>query len=258
MGDAVRLASTFVLLAAFLGLATSAAAETPCAAPAEITRLDAPLPRTAGRLHLGAPLRIIAIGSSSTAGFGASAPGKSYPSVLTAELRRRLPGQQVEVLNRGVGGEEAREMVRRFDRDVLRAGADLVIWQLGTNSVTREHDLTRFAATVRDGIGRIQAAGIDLLLMDIQYAPKVISHPRHPEMERQIETIAAEKAVPVFHRFALMKYWVSSGQLTMKQMLSPDGLHLNDLSYGCLAARLADAIVAAGAPQEAPPQTSHR
>jgi acyl-CoA thioesterase-1 len=243
---------------ASLALAAPAAAETPCAAPAELTRLDAPLPRTAGRLHAGAPLRIVAIGSSSTAGFGASVPAKSYPSALAAELRRRLPGQQVEVLNRGVGGEEAREMVRRFDRDVLRSGADLVIWQLGTNSVTRDHDLARFAAIVRDGIGRIRAAGIDLLLMDIQYAPKVISHPRHAEMERQIEAIATDMAVPVFHRFALMKYWIASGQLTMKRMLSPDGLHLNDLSYGCLASGVAEAIVAAAAPHEAPPQTSRR
>jgi lysophospholipase L1-like esterase len=255
----VRLLAPALLLASFLGLAAAAtAAETPCTAPAELTRLDAPLPRTAGRLHAGAPLRIVAIGSSSTAGFGASAPSKSYPSVLAAELRRRLPGQKVEVLNRGVGGEEARDMLRRFDRDVLRAGADLVIWQLGTNSVTRDHDVARFAATVRDGIGRIRTAGIDLVLMDVQYAPKVISHPRHADMERQIDAVAAEAAVPVFHRFALMKHWIATGQLTMNRMLSPDGLHLNDLSYGCLASRLADAIVAAAAPGEGVPQTSRR
>lgn len=256
MGCALR--ALALALAAYLALAAPVAAEPRCAAPAELTRLDAPLPRTAARLRAGAPLRIVAMGSSSTAGFGASAPGKSYPPRLAAELRRRLPGQKIDVLNKGIGGEEARDMVRRFEKDVLRAGADLVIWQLGTNSVVRDEDLARFEEVVRGGLGRLREAGIDLLLMDMQYAPKVTAHPQHLEMERRIDKIGADAAVPVFHRFALMRHWATSGQLTTKRMLSPDGLHLNDLSYGCLASNLADAIVAAAAPAEPASQTSQR
>jgi acyl-CoA thioesterase I len=256
VGNALKALALF--LAALFALATPAAAETDCAAPSELLRLEAPLPRTEARLRAGAPLRIVAIGSSSTAGFGASVPGKAYPPVLAAELRRRLPGQTIEVLNKGIGGEEARDMVRRLERDAVRANADLVIWQLGTNSVVRDEDLARFEEVVRSGLGRLRAAGIDLLLMDMQYAPKVTAHPRHLEMERRIDAIGADAAVPVFHRFALMRHWLTSGQLTLKRMLSPDGLHLNDLSYGCLASRVADAIVASAAPGKPNPLTSQR
>jgi acyl-CoA thioesterase-1 len=233
-------------LAAALAIATpaAAAAGTRCQSPAEITRLDAPLPRTASRLRAGGPLTVVTIGSSSTAGFGASSPGRSYPARLGVELSRRLPGRKIEVLNKGVGGEEAKDMVRRFDRDVLALKPDLVIWQLGTNSVIRDEDLTRFTTVVRDGIARIRATGADLLLMDMQFAPKVITHPHHRDMQRALVEIGRETRVPLFHRFALMQHWVTSGQITTKRMLSPDGLHLNDVSYSCLAQSLAETLLA--------------
>jgi lysophospholipase L1-like esterase len=213
-----------------------------CAAPAELTRIEGSLPRTAAKLRGGGTLTVVAIGSSSTAGFGASAPSKSYPARLAAELERLFPQLRVRMHNRGVGGEDARDMVRRFDRDVFAEKPDLVIWQVGTNSVVRDESIDRVAAVVRDGVERVKTAGIDTVLMTTQYAPKVIARPRHLEMERLLDTIGREEKVGVFHRFALMHHWVTSGQLDFKRMLSPDGLHLNDASYACIARHLATAI----------------
>src|SRR5262245_52939107 len=103
-----------VLLTAVLAVAP-ARAEPPDAfvGPApqcSISASDAPLPRalvrTALRLQNGQPLTIVAIGSSSTAGAGASSEAAAYPSRLEALLRQRFPGRAVRVLNRGVNGEE--------------------------------------------------------------------------------------------------------------------------------------------------------
>ena len=69
------------------------------------------------------PIKIVAIGSSSTSGAGASSPAATYPSRLEAELKARLPGLPITVLNKGIGGEEAAQMVARFDADVHRGGA---------------------------------------------------------------------------------------------------------------------------------------
>ena len=113
-------------------------------------------------------------------------------------------------------------------------------------------------AVVREGIARIRAAGADLLLMDMQYAPKVIARPRHLEMERRLDEIGRDQAIPVFRRFALMHHWVTSGQFDFSRMLSPDGLHLNDLSYACVARALAGAILERTASDRAAPMTSRR
>ena len=72
-------------------------------------------------------------------------------------------------------------MMRRFDADVLDANPDLVIWQLGTNTVVKGDgkDSPRPAALVEDGIARLQARGIDVVLIDPQYVPR---SPRRPKM----------------------------------------------------------------------------
>src|SRR5258708_27021047 len=84
-----------------------------CSAPTEFSHFDRPLVRTARRLAGGEPLTVVAIGSSSTAGAGASSPDASYPSRLAIELKQRFPLEDVTVLNRAVNGDETESMVAR-------------------------------------------------------------------------------------------------------------------------------------------------
>jgi len=122
--------------AAFVGSrAQGHASSTLCGAPAEFTRFERPLTRTARLLASGKPISIVTIGSSSTAGAGASSPAASYPSRLEAELKERFPLVGFKVINRGVNGTEIPEMLARFDASVSEDKPDLVLWQLGTNSL---------------------------------------------------------------------------------------------------------------------------
>ena len=114
-----------------------------CSAPADLVRLVNPLKRVAQRIAGGQPLTIVAIGSSSTAGAGASSPAMNYPSRLEVELKALFPRADITVINRGVNGEESRDMLARFDRDVIAQKPDLVLWQVGSNSVLRDRPLRR-------------------------------------------------------------------------------------------------------------------
>ena len=214
-----------------------------CAAPRDLARLAPGLPRTRAKLAAGRPLRIVALGSSSTAGAGASAARFSYPSRLAVELAQRRPAATIEIVNRGINGEDAWENLQRLDVDVLDARPDLVIWQMGTNAILRDLDYADFDRVVQAGIERMQKAGIELLLMDLQYAPRVTEVPDHRRMLDHLDALGAHNQVPVFHRYAVMKFWADALRTRYVGMLSSDGLHLNDTSYGCLAERLADAIV---------------
>ena len=118
--------------AALSAAAPSQAPGFACSAPAEFTRLNYPLRHTARRLASGEPLTIVAIGSSSTAGAGASSPAASYPSRLAVELKQRFPTRDITVLNRGVNGETTEQMMARFATGVIAAHPDLVLWQVGT------------------------------------------------------------------------------------------------------------------------------
>ena len=219
-----------------------------CAAPPDVTRLERPLTRTAGQLAASKLTLIIALGSSSTAGVGASTPAAAYPSRLMEELGRRLPTQPIMVLNRGVSGARAVDMVANFDESVAAEHPDLVLWQLGTNAVLRGYEHTKSDIVIRRGIEKIKAIGADAVLIDPQYAPKVIEHPQIQDMIGLISSAAAEAKVDVFHRFALMRYWHEHAGMPFAAFLSPDGLHMNDWAHSCLATTLADAIANVAGP----------
>jgi acyl-CoA thioesterase-1 len=120
-----------------------------CGAPPDLTRLDGALDRTALRLTAGAPIKIVAIGSSSTAGAGASSAATTYPARLSVELNRLMPRDSIAVLNRGINGQEVGEMLARLPDDVIREAPDLILWQVGTNAVLRNHPLRPRACNVR-------------------------------------------------------------------------------------------------------------
>lgn len=214
-----------------------------CTAPAEFTRLGHTLTHMARRLASGEPITIVAFGSSSTAGAGASSPAATYPSRLEADLKTRFPGRTIKVLNRGVGGEDASEMLARMDRDVAPERPDLVLWQVGTNAVLSNHALAGEAPLIREGIRRMKALGADIVLIDPQYAPRMLDKDHDAEgMVRLIGAEAQTGNIGLFQRSALMRHWRESQGIGFEMLLSPDGLHMNDWSYGCVARQLGIAI----------------
>ena len=244
-----NLAIWSLLLAAVLGgLALPAHAQAPtsgCNVNIGQVKLANPLSHIAKKLVNFEPITIVAIGSSSTAGSGASSSAANYPSRLAVELKRLFPTHSITVLNRGVGGEEVDDMLKRFDKAVVAAKPDLVLWQLGTNSVIRDHMFTDHGAAIRNGLNKIRSTGADVVLIDPQFAPKVIAKSEAEHMVELIATTAKMENVDLFHRFDVMKRWREDDHLGFEMFVSPDGLHMNDWSYACMARGLSLAIAEA-------------
>ncbi len=237
-----------IAAALMLGLLGSAAvrAETPvppCDVALDTARLEDPLARSLQKLNAGQPLVIVAIGSSSTAGAGASSPAASYPSRLEAELRAQYPKSSITVLNRGVNGEETAEMLKRFDSAVIANKPDLVLWQVGTNAVLRDQKISDNGASIREGLAKIRSIGADVVLIDPQYVPKVLAKPEVENMVAMIAATAKQENVDLFRRFEVMKRWSLVDHQSFDTFVSADGLHLNDWGYACMAKGLSLAIV---------------
>jgi lysophospholipase L1-like esterase len=206
----------------------------------EQAHFDFALPRTARKLARNQPIKIVALGSSSTYGAGASTSAAAYPSRLAEELGSRFPGHEFIVLNRGVNGEEITDMLARLDTAVIAEQPDLVLWQVGTNSVLRDKALPPHVGLLHEGLMRLKASGADVVLIDPQYAPRVIAKSNCDGMVSLIAATAKAEHVGVFHRFELMRHWRQ--HLPFKTFVSEDGLHMNDWSYACLAKALGMAI----------------
>ena len=96
-------------------------------------------------------------------------------------------------------------MVARFEADVIEEAPDLVLWQVGSNSVLRDHPTP--GEVIRQGVERLKASGAEVILINPQYAPKILAK---PDVEHSVDVITAtarDAEVGLFDRFAVMRYW---------------------------------------------------
>jgi lysophospholipase L1-like esterase len=216
----------------------------PCRSPKGGAKTMGSLPHVAAKLIAGKPVVIVAFGSSSTQGWGTTSPEFTYPNRLAAQLRRQYPGADITVLNRGKGGEDAPEMMKRLQTEVIDMNPDMVIWQVGTNAVLRNLDPAETAQLVEDGIGRVQAAGADLVLVDPQYSPAVNAKAENASrMVKLLGKVAELRHVGFFPRFEVMRDWHEGQSIPFESFVVADGLHMNDWGYACFAQLLGDDII---------------
>ena len=204
--------------------------------------LGVQLPRTAARLKSGEPLKIVAIGSSSTVGLWVLASAATYPEVMRRELLRLRSNATVSIINSGRVGDTTHDNVARFERDVFAHRPDLVVWQLGTNDVVwggRPDGLLK--ETVVRGVKALKAAPADAVLMDLQYAPMVLASAYYSTIEAIIADVAKQERVGLFSRFSLMRNSIDAG-VAQGALVSWDGLHNTVDGYDCIGRALARAI----------------
>lgn len=210
--------------------------------PGELINFAYPLPACARIVGKGGPLKIVALGSSSTAGAYASSPAASYPARLESELAVLLPGAEFSVLNRGENGEDVAENLARFDRSVAAERPDLVLWQVGTNWLMQDRPVAEFNRLVIEGLMQIRSIGAEAVLIDTQYAPALCAKADFPSFVTLMTNIERQFQINVFHRFLIMQYWHTNLGIPLGTFLASDDLHMNDWSYLCMAKLLAKAL----------------
>jgi hypothetical protein len=217
--------------------------------PADLIRFDRPLFHLAKQFEGTGPVNIVAIGSSSTAGEGTIAP---YPGRLETALRLRFPGRTINVINKGQGGEEAPEEFKRFEKDVIAQAPVLTIWQVGTNAIFHDgYDLDDVAAAIDAGLKRLSGLAMDVVLMDLQYAPAILMPGKIAGTQCMVKLIAEsakQAGVNVFRRFALMRHWNRDRNIPIDQMINKaDGLHQSDWCTNSVVQALDSLIFGAAA-----------
>ena len=218
----------------------------PCDTHLDLVGFKYPLPHLAEGLKRQRKIKIVAIGSSSTSGADNVIP---YPPRLELALRKRSYGRMIDVLNRGIGGQEAADELSRFEPDVIQEAPSLVIWQVGTNAVYRDKDYNRdeVAAAIAAGLDRLAVLPIDVVLMDLQYTRAVVGPDKlgmSEDMVSRISAVAAKAKVNVFRRFALMRRW-KQDNIPIEELDDGSELHTSDWATNCVTLVLDGAIAGA-------------
>jgi len=214
-----------------------------CHEPEWLTDDVADLRQVAQRYRKSGQIKVVALGSSSTLGSGGSGTAAAWPARLQDELARRLPKAQVSVVNKGKMRQSAQEMVGRMASDVESERPDLVIWEAGTAEAVRGIEVDQLTHRLFEGVDRLTQRGIDVILMDMQYArstARVINFDRYVEAMSQVGTI---RNIYVFQRFAVMRGWVEDQSVSFDDQTPAEAMRGADRIYGCIATFLAEVIV---------------
>jgi lysophospholipase L1-like esterase len=207
------------------------------------------LPRVGRALRETRTAKVLAIGSSSTAGIGASSPTRTYTARLEVDLEQALTGTDFDVVSHGLGGEVAQGAADRMKREVEEVKPDLVIWQVGTNDAFRHVAIDSFKICLRKTLAWLKEQQVDVILINPQYGDQLIKDAYYEDMVNAVAEVARDADVLLVDRFQLMKKL--QREHTDRLYLSADNLHMNDEGYRCLAEELTATII------KALPQPTH-
>jgi acyl-CoA thioesterase-1 len=198
------------------------------------------LPRFVAALLLGAgliagtaaaaPVKIVALGDSLTAGLGLPAT-EAFPARLEAALKAR--GRDVTIVNAGVSGDTASGGLARLDWSV-GDDATAVIVELGANDALRGLDPKATGATLDRLLARLAGRHLPVLLTGM-LAPRNFGADYATAFDAIYPDLARKYGV-VFYPFFL------DGIVTRPELFQPDGLHPNAAGVNAIVEKILPSV----------------
>ena len=132
------------------------------------------------------------------------------------------------MVNKGIGGQEAPVEFQRFDTDVIPEKPDLVIWQVGTNAIWQRPNLNSPPPTfdettgaIRDGLVKLRnQTQADVILMDLQYVPAVLTPARRTRRSQWSRRSASWRGS---RRQCVTPLRIHEGLIRLSRLVRPNG-----------------------------------
>jgi acyl-CoA thioesterase-1 len=173
-----------------------------------------------------APVKILAIGTSLTQGYGLP-PGTEIPAVLQAELKKK--GIDATVINAGVSGDTSAGGLSRLSWS-LADHPDAAIVELGSNDALRGIDPASTERNLSAILAQLTVKHIPVLLLGMQ-APKNFG----PEYEAKFNAIYPKLA----HQYNVLLYpFVLDGVALNPKLNQKDGIHPNPTGVKIIVGKL--------------------
>ena len=230
-----------ILLAGLMTAAPARAEDAPqtCEVPDYLLASESALPKVADAVKSGRPLDILVVGSRSSTII--TSEGSAYPARLQAMLREKLPSVAVNVSVELQAKKTAEEVASTLVKLVEGKKPILVIWQTGTYDAMRSIDPDDFRGAVDDGVAALQNAGVDVILMNLQYSPRTETMISVPPYLDNMRVVAQQHDVPLFDRFAIMRHWNDTGDFDLFSAFH--GIELAKRVHDCLGRALSKFVI---------------
>jgi hypothetical protein len=221
-----------------------AQSEDVCAVPSYLLFGDSLLERVTAAARQTKNLKIVVLGGTSSTLPGPDGASYAYPARLEAALKRRLPDLSITVAANVKPRRSAAEIAENIGKLLLDEKPTLVVWQTGTYDAMRGTDLHDFRDSVAKGVETIQAGGMDVILVNMQYSPRTELIVAVGAYSDGMRWVAREREVPLFDRLAVMRHWYDSGQINL--YAATKDLSMAKQVHDCVGRALAALIIDAG------------
>lgn len=162
-----------------------------------------PLPNVQRALKETKVVKIMAIGASASAML--RNPGESYFKVIEGVLERTIPGVDVQIIDRGISGELARDAAERIKSEVALTRPDLVLWQVGSSDAIARVAASEFETAVDDGVGWLKHHGIDVALVGVQFVRTLATDPQYQAIRNAVQRVADKHQTLRIGRYEAMQ-----------------------------------------------------
>jgi hypothetical protein len=227
------------LLAAAPVRAEDAVGPQPCEVPADLLSSQSALPKVNAAVKGGRPLDVLVVGSRSST--IPSNEASAYPAKMQAALKEALPtatiNLSVELQAKSTASETGGTLVKLVETKK----PTLVIWQTGTVDAMRSADPDDFRTAVDDGVVALQGAGVDVVLVNLQYSPRTETMISAPPYLDTMRAVAQQRDIPLFDRFAIMKQWSDAGYFDL--FSTSHGVDLAKQVHACLGRALSKFVI---------------
>ena len=236
------IAALLVVLVGVSGARTQQAGN--CVAPGYLIYGDNLLERVTAAATKTSKLKIVVFGTTSSTLTGAEGARDAYPARLEAALRQLLPSIMIEVITYARPRQLAEKMVKSFEKVLQEENPNLVIWQTGTFDAMQGVDPKEFLAGLTDGVGKLKSAGVDVILVNMQYNPRTELMIALDVYAENMRWVAREQQVPLFDRLAIMRNWNDTGAIDL--YAAPKDVTIAKRLHDCIGRALASLIIDAG------------
>jgi len=182
-----------------------------CDVPGYLLFGESELPRVTAAVKEKQRLDIAIFGTGSSTIPGPDGSLRAFPARLEETLARRLQNVTVKVSAHAKPRQTADKMSEDMEKVLGEEKPALVVWQSGTVDAMRGVEPDAFGAALSDGIETIQAAGADVILMNMQYSPRTETMISVGPYVENMRWAAQQHDVPIFDRLGIMRHWNDTG-----------------------------------------------
>ena len=180
--------------------------------------------------HAAAPLKIVALGDSLTAGYGLPG-GQAFPAQLQKALRSK--GYDVKIVNAGVSGDTTTAGLDRLAWSVPDDTAGVIL-ELGANDALRGVDPKVTKATLEKILDRLAKRHIPVLLAGMQ-SPRNMG----PEYVKTFDAIYPALAA---HHDVIFYPFFLAGVAADPKLNQADGMHPNPQGVDIIVHRMLPSV----------------